>query len=113
LAQHTAPWHEARVRLSRPRVLLRLALLLVGAGFMAWKGWDTGAAAHQAGLAPGQALLLHRVALVEWLLAALALGTAAAAGLALRRRPARRKLGLVEEEPPGGQKIRATSAPEK
>jgi hypothetical protein len=103
LAQHTAPWHEARVRLSRPRVLLRLVLLLVGAGFMAWRGWETEASSREAGLAAGQALLLHRVALVEWLLAALALGTAVAAGLALRRRPARRRLGLVEPKPPADQ----------
>jgi len=91
------------VHLSRPRVLLRLVLLLVGAGFMAWKGWDTDQAARVAGLPPGQALLLHRVALVEALLAALALGTAVAAGLALRRRPARRPLGLVDPKPPPGQ----------
>lgn len=88
------------MRLSRSRVLLRLILLLVGAGFMAWKAWDTELSSHAAGLAPGGALLLHRIALVELLLAVLALGTAAAAGLALRRRPARRRLGLITPEPP-------------
>jgi hypothetical protein len=93
-------WHEAPVRLSRPRVLLRLALLLVGAGFMAWKGWETELSSRQAGLAPGDALLLHRVAAVELLLALLALGTAVAAGLALRRRSPRRRLGLVEQAAP-------------
>jgi len=91
------------VRLSRPRVLLRLVLLLVGAGFMAWKAWDTELASRAAGLAPGAALLLHRIALVELLLAVLALGTAAAAGLALRGRPARRPLGLVPPKPPDHQ----------
>jgi hypothetical protein len=75
-----------------------MVLLLVGAGFMAWKGWETGLASRAAGLAPGDALLLHRVALVELLLAVLALATAVAAGLALRKRPARRRLGL---RPPG------------
>jgi hypothetical protein len=88
------------VRLSRPRVLLRLVLLLVGAGFMAWKAWETELSSGAAGLAPGGALLLHRIALVELLLALLALGTAGAAGVALRRRPARRLLGLVSREPP-------------
>jgi hypothetical protein len=91
------------VRLSRPRVLLRLVLLLVGAGFMAWKAWDTELASRAAGLAPGAALLLHRIALVELLLAVLALGTAAAAGLALRGRPARRPLGLAPPKPPDHQ----------
>lgn len=88
------------MRLSRSRVLLRLVLLLVGSGFMAWKAWDTEASSRATGLAPGGALLLHRIALVELLLAVLALGTAAAAGLALRRRPARRRLGLLTPEPP-------------
>jgi hypothetical protein len=82
------------VRLSPSRVLLRLVLLLVGAGFMAWKGWTTEQSARATGLGPGEALLLHRIALVELLLALLALGTALAAGLALRRRPSRRRLGL-------------------
>jgi hypothetical protein len=91
------------VRLSRPRVLLRLVLLLVGAAFMAWKAWETELASHAAGLAPGAALLLHRIALVELLLSVLALGTAAAAGLAVRRRTARRPLGLAAPKPPEGQ----------
>ncbi len=93
-------WHEAPVRLSRPRVLLRLVLLLVGAGFMAWRGWETALASRLSGLAPGDALLLQRVAAIELLLALLALGTALAAGLALRRRSPRRRLGLVEEAAP-------------
>jgi hypothetical protein len=90
------------VRLSRPRVLLRLVLLLIGAGFMAWKGWETELAARSPRLAAGDALLLHRVALVELLLAVLAIGAAVSAGLALRRRPPRRRLGLVGEDSPDG-----------
>jgi hypothetical protein len=94
-------WHEAPVRLSRPRVLLRLVLLLVGASFMTWRAWETELAARLAGPAPGDALLLHRVAAIELLLALLALGAAVAASLALRRRQARRRLGLVDLPPPG------------
>lgn len=89
------------MRLSRPRVLLRLVLLLTGAGFMTWKAWDTELASRAAGLVPGDALLLHRIAAIELLLALLALGTAVAAGLALRRRPHRRVLGLVDPPGPG------------
>jgi hypothetical protein len=86
------------VRLSRPRVLLRLVLLLVGAGFMAWKGWETELASRSTGLPPADAALLHRVAMLELLVAVLALGTAVTAGLALRRRPARRRLGLGDPQ---------------
>ncbi len=96
-------WHEAPVRLSRPRVLLRLVLLLVGAGFMSWKAWDTERTSVGAGLAPGEELLLHRIAAIELLLALLALGTAVAAGLALRRRASRRRLGLVDPPAPGDE----------
>ena len=88
------------MRLSRPRVLLRLVLLLVGAGFMAWKAWDTELASGGAGLAPGDALRLHRIALVELLLSVLAAGTAAAAGLSLRARTPRHRLGLATPAPP-------------
>ncbi len=95
-------WHEAPVRLSRPRVLLRLVLLLVGAGFMSWRAWETALAARVAGLAPGDALLLQRVAAIELLLALLALGVAVAASLALRRRRARHRLGLVDPPPGDG-----------
>ncbi len=94
-------WHEARVRLSRPRVLLRLVLLLVGAGFVGWRAWQTEQASRLAGLPSGDALLLHRIAAIELLLAILALGAALAAGLSLRRRASRRRLGLVDEPPPG------------
>ena len=92
------------MRLSRPRIALRLVLLLVGAAFMAWKAWETDLGSRADGLAPGAALLLHRLALVEGLLSVLALGTAVAAGLALRKRPARRRLGLVTGTPPAGER---------
>ena len=92
------------MRLSRPRVLLRLVLLLCGAGYMAWKGWDTELSSRDAALAPGAALLLHRIALVEALLAVLALGAALSAGLALKARRPRRSLGLRPPPPgPGAQ----------
>jgi hypothetical protein len=87
------------VRLSRSRLLLRILLLLVVSGFMAWKAWEARQGSLAGGLAPGTALLLHRVALIEALLALLALGTAAAAGLALRSRPHRKLLRL--DGPPG------------
>jgi hypothetical protein len=89
------------VRLSRPRVLLRLVLLLVGAGFVGWRASETEQASRVPGLPPGDALLLHRIAAIELLLAVLALGTALAAGLALRRRVSRRQLGLSKAPPPG------------
>jgi hypothetical protein len=87
------------VRISRPRLLLRIALLLVAAGFMAWKAWEARQGSLAPGLDPGAALLLHRVALIEALLALLALGTALAAGLALRARP-HRKLLKLDGPPP-------------
>jgi hypothetical protein len=100
LDDDTAAWHEALVRLSRPRVLLRLVLLLVGAGFVGWRAWETELASRAAGLPAGDALLLHRVAAIELLLALLALGAAGAAGLALRRRVHRRRLGLADPRGP-------------
>ena len=90
LDEHTRPWHEARVRLSRPRLLLRLALLLAVGGFALWRGWRGGST-------------------LELLLGALALATAAGVGLALRgvpgrteaaARPRRHTLHLDGVEPP-------------
>src|SRR3990172_1690570 len=46
LAQAPVPCHTSLVRLSRPRVLLRAALLLVGAAFMFWRAWEARAAAR-------------------------------------------------------------------
>jgi hypothetical protein len=88
------------VRISRPRLLLRIALLLVAAAFMGWKAWEAWRGSAAPGLDPGAALLLHRVALIEALLAVLAIATALAAGLALRTRP-HRKLLRLDEAPPG------------
>jgi hypothetical protein len=70
---------------------------------MTWRARETWLAAGAAGLAAGEVLPLRRLALVELLLALVALGAALAAGLALRRRPARRKLGLVDPGPSGDQ----------
>jgi len=98
LAQAPVPCHTSLVRLSRPRVLLRAALLLVGAAFMFWRAWEARAAARTGAGAP-QALLLERVALIEGLVGVLALAAAAAALLALRRRPRTHTLRLRLEDP--------------
>lgn len=90
------------MRLSRPRVILRAVLLLVLAAFMAWRARDTGRTAAQAGLEPGDAVLLGRIALLEWVLAGLALITGGAALLTLRQRPRTHSLHLGAPPPPGG-----------
>jgi hypothetical protein len=77
------------VRLSKPRILLRASLLLVMAGFMAWRALETGRTAAGPGLEPVGATALSRIALVEWFLAGLALVTAGAALLALREKAPR------------------------
>lgn len=82
------------MRLSKPRLLLRAALLLFLAGFMAWRALETGRTAAEPGLEPGGALMLSRIALVEWVLAALALLTAGGVLLALRRKPRTHSLHL-------------------
>ncbi|MCM2334479.1 MAG: hypothetical protein NDI82_11110 [Anaeromyxobacteraceae bacterium] len=95
------------MRLSKPRLLLRAALLLVLAAFMAWRALETGRTAAQPGLEPGGAQMLSRIALVEWVLAGLALLTAGGVLFALRRRPRAHSLHLGEQAPadrraPGG-----------
>jgi hypothetical protein len=75
------------VRLSKPRLVLRAVLLLVLAGFMAFRAKQTGQSAAEPGLPPAGATMLSRIALVEWVLCGLAVLTAGAALLALRRRP--------------------------
>jgi hypothetical protein len=72
------------VRLSRNRLLLRAALLLVVGAFMTWRGFDTRSAAAALGVAADDALALGRIALLEWLLGALALATAGVALASLR-----------------------------
>jgi len=89
------------VRLSKPRLVLRAALLVFLAGFMAWRAWETGQTAAAPGLEPGGAQLLGRIALLEWILAGLALLTAGAALLALRPRPRAHSLHLDGRPPVG------------
>ncbi len=85
------------MRLSRPRVLLRAALLAVGAGFMWWRSAVAWRAAREL---PGDAGLLQgRLALVFALMGLLALLTAGAALAALR--PRRRQPTLRFPPPPG------------
>jgi len=75
--------------------VLRAVLLLAAGGLAAARAVEDGRKAAAPGLEPGLALFHSRVALVEWILAGLALLTAAAALLALRR-PARRRLLRLE-----------------
>lgn len=94
------------VHLSRPRVLLRAVLLVVGGGFLLWKAWGAHLAARAAGASP-EALLLSRVALVEALMGSLGLVAAGLALLALRQRKRTHTLQLgdlakrSEDEGPG------------
>jgi len=91
------------VRISRPRLILRAALLLVAAGLVAIRAVQDGREAALPGLDPGAARLLGRIALVEWVLAALAVLTAAAALLALRQKPRRHSLHLAEGRAGGAE----------
>jgi hypothetical protein len=78
------------VRLSPARLVLRAVLLLTAAGFMIWRGFDTRARLAAPGVDADSALLLSRIALVEWLLGGLALltgGFAVSALLGRRRAP--------------------------
>lgn len=91
------------MRLSRPRLIFRAALLGFLSAYMAWRAWQTQRSATLPGLDPESLRLLARVALVEWILAALALATGAAALLALRRRPRGHSLHLAGTgRPPDG-----------
>jgi hypothetical protein len=86
------------MRLSRPRVLLRAALLVVGSGFMLVKAWDAWGAAADGG---AQQLLLKRIAVVEALVGLLALAAAVVALLAaLRPRRRSHTLRLGDLQPP-------------
>ena len=87
------------MRLSRPRLVLRAALLAIAAAFMAWRGWHTQADAARPGLDAEAARTLSAIALLEWVLAALAVAVAGVALLALRRPAARPGLGLREGAP--------------
>jgi hypothetical protein len=85
------------VRLSRSRVLLRAALLLVGGVFMLVKAWDARRAAGDAG---SGAVRLYRIALVEALVGVLALAAAGMALLALRSRARTHSLHLRDLDRP-------------
>jgi hypothetical protein len=92
------------VRLSRPRLILRASLLVLVGAFMAWRGFETRATAGQPGVDPSAAVALSRIALVEWILAGLAMVTAAAALLSLRQKPRQHSLHLGEGgTPPDGR----------
>jgi hypothetical protein len=85
------------MRLSRTRLALRAALLLTGAGYMAWRAAQ---ALRSVGEAPAQeASLLRWVAVVEALVAALAVAAAIVALLSLRRRPRWHTLRLGDLDP--------------
>jgi hypothetical protein len=81
--------------------VLRAVLLVVLAGFMAWRARQTGQTAAGPGLEPDGARMLSRIALIEWILAGLALLTAGAAIFALRRRPRAHSLHLGGTPPEG------------
>jgi heme/copper-type cytochrome/quinol oxidase subunit 2 len=80
------------VRISRGRLLLRVALLLAGGGFMAWRAWETRRSAlAQAG---ADRVLGERLALVMALVGLLAIGTAVVVAWQMRRRERRHSLRL-------------------
>jgi len=89
------------VRLSRSRLLLRTALLLVAGGYMAWRGFDTRATAALPGVDAEGARMLARIALVEWILAGLAVLTAGATLLSLRQRPRQHSFHLEDRQGEG------------
>ena len=72
------------MRLSRPRVLLRIALLVTGGVFMLWRALEAWRASGE--LEGGPAALQSRMALLAALIAVLALFTALGAALSLRER---------------------------
>lgn len=69
---------------------------------MAWRAWSTQRSAGLPGLDADAARLFWRIALVEWILAALALATGAAALLALRQKPRAHSLRLGGTTRPDG-----------
>jgi len=87
------------VRLSRPRLILRAALLALGGGYTAWHALELRRDAQ--GLDPAEGLLRERFALLWALVALVAFATAAVALLSLRRRPPRRTLRLDRRDGSG------------
>ncbi len=96
------PCDISPVRLSRPRVLLRAALLVVAGAFMLWKAWGTHLAAGAAA-GSAEALLYSRMALVEALLGVLGLAAAGVALLALRSRKRTHTLRLSDLQGNGNE----------
>jgi hypothetical protein len=87
------------VRISRGRLLLRVALLLVGGGFMEWRALETRRAAlRQAG---ADRVLGERLSLVMALVGLLALLTAGVVAWQLRRRERRHSLRLRDPDVSG------------
>ena len=98
MAVSTAAWHTPGVRLSRARVLLRVALLATGGVYMLWRAAEAWGAAPE--LEPGAGALQTRIALVALLVGVLALLTAAGALFSLRRRKRGGSLHLGESSRP-------------
>ena len=85
------------MRISRGRLLLRAALLLVGGGYMGWRAWETRRAAlTQTG---AERVLGERLALVMGLVGLLALLIAIVVAWQLRRRERRHSLHLPGSTP--------------
>jgi cell division protein FtsW (lipid II flippase) len=84
--------HLVRVRLSRNRILFRVTLLVAAAAFLAIRS----ASVLREGR--GDSPLAGRLAFVEALLAVVALLTALAAALSLRKRTRRRTLVLPRRD---------------
>lgn len=89
------------MRISRGRLLLRVALLLVGGGFMEWRALETRRAALQQ--AGADRVLGERLALVMALVGLLALLTAAVVAWQSRRRERRHSLHLDGADASGGK----------
>jgi hypothetical protein len=100
------------MRLSRPRVLLRVVLLAVGGAFMLWRALEGRRALES--LRGSEAALASRLSLVWALMGVLALVTAATAAFALRPRRRRRplELGSAPQDParPGAPPPRETDS---
>lgn len=85
------------MRLSRRRVLLRIALLVVGGVYMLVRAVELWRGAR--GGTDGPSTLAWRLALVWALMGVLALLTAASAAWSLRRRPPEKTLHLDDLPP--------------
>lgn len=86
------------MRLSRTRVLLRVTLLVMGGFFMLWHAVQAWRASGR--LEGGAASLQSQIAVIEGLVAVLALLTALGASLSLRRRRRGGSLRLGDPAPP-------------